>query len=76
MTRADVTTYRDAFTAFIDCSASAVPATECGAQWSKGIASLLGGDQRRMKGAEGMAAYYAGDVLRANGGKSASCRKA
>lgn len=76
MTRADVTTYRDAFTAFIDCSASTVAATECGAQWSKGIASLLGGDQRRLKGAEGMASYYAGDVLRANGGKSATCRKA
>ena len=76
MTRAQVTTYRDAFTAFIDCSASTRPATECGSQWAKGIASLVGGDERTLKRAEGMAAYYAGDVLRANGGKSASCRKA
>jgi glyoxylase-like metal-dependent hydrolase (beta-lactamase superfamily II) len=76
MTRAEVTTYRDAFTAFIDCSASTRPATECGSQWAKGIAPLVGNDERVLKRAEGMAAYYAGDVLRANGGKSASCRKA
>jgi glyoxylase-like metal-dependent hydrolase (beta-lactamase superfamily II) len=76
MTRAEVTTYRDAFTAFIDCSASTRPATECGSDWAKAISSLVGGNERLLKRAEGMASYYAGDVLRANGGKSPSCRKA
>ena len=73
MTRADVMLYRTAFTAFIECSASSRSPAECGAEWAKGIATLVGGDARVLKSAEGMAAYYVGEVLRPNGGQSASC---
>ncbi len=75
MTRAEVTLYKDAFNAMIDCSASKRDKAECASAWAKSISPLVGGNERMLKQAAGMAEYYVGDVLRPNGGKSAYCGK-
>jgi glyoxylase-like metal-dependent hydrolase (beta-lactamase superfamily II) len=75
MTRADVTLYRASFNSLIECSASQRDKGECGAEWAKAIAPLAKGDARALRGADEMAQYYVGEVLRPNGGKSGSCRR-
>jgi glyoxylase-like metal-dependent hydrolase (beta-lactamase superfamily II) len=76
MTRAQFAAYRTAFGALIDCAASDRDKAACAADWTKGISPLVGGDQTELKRATGMTAYYVGDVLRAHGGKSATCASA
>ncbi|MBI1330726.1 MAG: MBL fold metallo-hydrolase [Alphaproteobacteria bacterium] len=74
MTRADIATYHKAFDAFIACAASDRDAKECAEGWAKDAGALLGSDEATQKKAKGMAMYYAKDVLRAHGGKSAECK--
>ncbi len=72
MSRAQFATYRRAFDDFIACAASPRDAKECAADWSTAVAALPGAGPDKQ--AQGMAAYYAKDVLRAHGGKSAECK--
>ncbi len=62
--RADVTLYRDAFGALLDCAAASSEAELCADQWSKAAAPLLdeasGGSAR----AKGYAQYYVENTLR------------
>lgn len=74
MTRGQFGTYRKAFDAFVACAASPREASACAADWAGSVAALPGADPANSKRALGMAAYYARDVLRAHGGKSAECR--
>ena len=76
MTRTEFASYRRAFEAFIDCSASDRPAADCAAGWARDAGPLLAANGMGAKRAEGMAAYYVTEVLRAHGGKSASCKAA
>ena len=75
MNRTEVALYRTAFNALIECSASQRDKAECASDWAQAISPLVGGNERSLNAARGMAAYYVGDVLRPNGGKSATCRK-
>lgn len=72
MTRVQFHTYRTAFDALLACSASARDAAECAAGWAMAVADLPGAGSARQ--AQGMAAYYVKDVLRAHGGNSAECK--
>lgn len=72
MTRAQFEQYRRAFGAFIECSNSASPAGECGAQWADSVESLLEDAASEKPRGRGMAEYYVG-MLRANGGRSEHC---
>lgn len=74
MTRSGFATYRRAFDAFIDCASSARDKDACAAEWTANVATLLGTDEKAQKQGKRMAAYYVGDVLRKNGGKSADCK--
>jgi glyoxylase-like metal-dependent hydrolase (beta-lactamase superfamily II) len=76
MSRAEFGTYRAAFEAFVDCSASSRPATECAAGWTRDAGPLLAANGMDAKRAEAFAGYYVTEVLRAHGGKSASCKSA
>lgn len=76
MSRAEFVSYRKAFEAFIDCSGSSRPAAECAAGWARDAGPMLAANGMDAKRAEAFAAYYVTEVLRAHGGKSASCRAA
>jgi glyoxylase-like metal-dependent hydrolase (beta-lactamase superfamily II) len=67
--------YREAFDAFIECSASVRPEEECASRWAGSIQPLLGEDPLETQQAQRMAKYYAG-MLRANGGRSKYCAAA
>jgi glyoxylase-like metal-dependent hydrolase (beta-lactamase superfamily II) len=73
MTRAQFDTYRSAFNTYMDCVEGSVEAGQCAAGWAAGVGTLLGGDERSRKLAQGYAEYYVG-MLREHGGKSADCR--
>lgn len=76
MTRAQFGLYRMAFNAVVDCAASPTSKTECAAAWADAVAPLLGPDPGARRRAERGTEYYVQDVLRAHGGKSASCKAA
>jgi glyoxylase-like metal-dependent hydrolase (beta-lactamase superfamily II) len=76
MSRSDFDLYRKAFDGFIACGASSRPAADCAADWSRDAGPLLQANGMDAKRAAGFAAYYVTDVLRAHGGKSASCKAA
>ena len=73
MTRAQFETYRQAFSALIDCSNSSRTKAECAFDWSTATAGLRGVNARDARLAQSMTEYYVADVLRAHGGKSATC---
>jgi glyoxylase-like metal-dependent hydrolase (beta-lactamase superfamily II) len=64
--------YRRAFESFIDCSNSARPKEECGADWTSSVGPLLAPGLDEAQRAKKIAAYYV-DMLRANGGRSKYC---
>ncbi len=72
MNRAQFATYRKAFDDFIACAASSRDEKECAAGWAKAVSTLPGAGPDAK--AQGMAAYYVKDVLRAHNGKSAECK--
>jgi glyoxylase-like metal-dependent hydrolase (beta-lactamase superfamily II) len=76
MTRAQFETYRAAFSALVDCSNSSRTKVECASDWSTATAGLRGAGARDLRLAQGMTEYYVADVLRAHGGKSATCATA
>jgi glyoxylase-like metal-dependent hydrolase (beta-lactamase superfamily II) len=73
MTRAQFALYRTAFDQLIDCAASTRGKAECATAWTTTVGPLLGDDPAAAKRAQGMTEYYVEGVLRANGGKSATC---
>jgi glyoxylase-like metal-dependent hydrolase (beta-lactamase superfamily II) len=73
MNRAAFARYRRAFEAVIDCSRTARTKADCAAEWVNNVRPMLGPDPT---GAQSMTEYYVQDVLRANGGKSPSCKTA
>ncbi len=75
MTRASFASYRSAFDALMDCSASARPKEVCAAAWTQAVRPLLDSGQLALGRASGMTADYV-DMLRAHGGKSAFCKAA
>ena len=70
MTHAGFTAYHKAFDALVACSATTHNARECAAGWAHSVKDLLGGSPPAI----GMTAYYVTSILRAPGGKSASCK--
>lgn len=64
MTRETFDAYHRAFDALADCSASARPAAECGADWARNAADFYSTDRAR-EGAGAYAAGYVEQVLRA-----------
>ncbi len=74
MSRAQFAVYRKAFSDLVDCSASSRDRLDCAGDWAKAVESLGDGSDLGRRRAKGMANYYVGDVLRAHGGKSASCK--
>lgn len=73
LTHAQVARYRDAFEAFVACSASARPSQVCAIEWAEGLKSWLQGAPFDAARAATVAVYYV-ELLRANGGKSRYCR--
>jgi glyoxylase-like metal-dependent hydrolase (beta-lactamase superfamily II) len=76
MTRAQFGAYRAAFSALIDCAKSSRTKTECAADWTKATADLRDPGVGPTRYSQGNTEYYVQDVLRAHGGKSASCKTA
>jgi hypothetical protein len=76
MTRDQFASYRSAFDALIACARSDAAKTACAANWVHDVEPLLGADPLDRKRAQRMTEYYVDDVLRANGGRSASCKAA
>ncbi|HVY88885.1 MAG TPA: MBL fold metallo-hydrolase, partial [Hyphomonadaceae bacterium] len=72
MTRADVTTYRDAFNALIACAKGADTPDACADRWTASAASLQDGAETDGKAAKAYASYYVGSVLR-GGTRRADC---
>jgi glyoxylase-like metal-dependent hydrolase (beta-lactamase superfamily II) len=70
MTHAGFMAYHRAFDALVACSATSHNARECAAGWAHSVKDLLGGSPPAI----GMTAYYVTSVLRAPGGKSATCK--
>ena len=75
MTRAQFLLYQAAFEAFIACSNSGCPASECATAWTDSIRTLLADDPLEQQRAREMAGYYV-ELLRANGGRSKFCAAA
>ena len=75
MTRAQFRVYRGAFEAFVDCSNSRRPASECASGWADSVEPLLADDPGGKPRARETAEYYVG-VLRAGGGRSNYCSQA
>lgn len=72
MTRADVTLYRDAFNALLDCADSDTPAAACADAWAVSAAPLLDAQSGTQADAQTYATYYVESVLRA-GATRADC---
>lgn len=72
LTRAQFERYQGAFDAFVGCSGSARPESECAAQWADSIEPLLADATIEKAVARRLAAYYVG-MLRASGGRSRHC---
>ncbi|HEX5007519.1 MAG TPA: MBL fold metallo-hydrolase [Hyphomonadaceae bacterium] len=76
MTRADVTLYRDAFNALLDCASGAASAESCAEHWSKAAAPLLDEASGDIGQAKAYANYYVENVLRKAEAKPIWCRAA
>jgi len=74
MTRADVTLYRDAFAAFLDCSSGSTAAESCADQWAKAVTPLLDEASGDAGQAQVYARYYVENVLRKPEAKPAWCK--
>lgn len=72
MTRADITLYRDAFGALLDCAASNAPAATCADAWSAAARPLLDDQSGDAIAASRYAGYYVENILR-KPGLSAGC---
>jgi glyoxylase-like metal-dependent hydrolase (beta-lactamase superfamily II) len=72
MSRAQVTLYRSALAAFIECADSNEPKAKCSAGWLQAAAPLLSGGADESAHAQSLTNYYV-DMLRANGGRSEYC---
>ena len=72
MTRGDVTRYRDAFNALLDCADGDAPAAACANAWAASAAPLLDAQSGSQADASAYAGYYVESVLRA-GGTRADC---
>lgn len=64
MTRADVTAYRDAFNALVDCAAGTADAGVCAEAWTTSIAPLQDEQEKDGRAARDYARYYVENVLR------------
>lgn len=64
MTRADVTLYRDAFNALIDCANGAAASDTCARAWASSIATLLDDQSGDAGQAIAYAGYYVENILR------------
>jgi glyoxylase-like metal-dependent hydrolase (beta-lactamase superfamily II) len=73
MTRADVTLYRDAFGALLDCASSLASAEACADQWSKAAAPLLDESSGDAGQASAYAGYYVENILRKTEARPAWC---
>lgn len=65
MTRADVTLYRDAFVALLECAAGDAPEAACARAWALSAAPLLDDAAADAGQAEAYARYYVENILRA-----------
>jgi glyoxylase-like metal-dependent hydrolase (beta-lactamase superfamily II) len=72
MTRADVTLYRDAFSALIACARGTAEVATCADTWATSVASLQDGAETDSRAARGYARYYVESVLRP-GARRADC---
>jgi glyoxylase-like metal-dependent hydrolase (beta-lactamase superfamily II) len=72
LTHNQVRLYQQAFSSFIDCSASPVPKEECATRWTNSIQPLIGSNAADGQQVLRTAAYYV-DMLRANDGRSKYC---
>ena len=73
MSRAQVSQYRSALSAFVECAASNEPKAKCSAAWLAAAAPLLSGAADESARAQSLTNYYV-DMLRANGGRSEYCK--
>jgi glyoxylase-like metal-dependent hydrolase (beta-lactamase superfamily II) len=73
MTRADVTLYRDAFGALLDCASSPASAEACADQWAKAAVPLLDESSGGIGQANAYARYYVENILRKPDAKPAWC---
>jgi glyoxylase-like metal-dependent hydrolase (beta-lactamase superfamily II) len=73
MNRADVTLYRDAFGALLDCAAGSAAGDSCADQWSKAVVPLLDEGSGDIRQANAYARYYVENVLRKPDAKPAWC---
>ncbi len=64
MTRADVTLYRDAFNALLECAAAGAASTTCAGNWSSAAQPLLDSQSGDVATASRYARYYIENVLR------------
>lgn len=76
MSRAEFAAYRTAFGALIDCAGSKADGKQCANAWADYVAARPGTPASAVTEARGAARYYVQEVLRANGGRSASCKAA
>jgi glyoxylase-like metal-dependent hydrolase (beta-lactamase superfamily II) len=74
MNRDQFAAYRTAFNSLIACARSDRAQSACAADWVQAVKPLLGSNPVEPRRAQAMTEYYVGDVLRANGGKSAGCK--
>jgi glyoxylase-like metal-dependent hydrolase (beta-lactamase superfamily II) len=74
MARADVTLYRDAFDALLDCASGPAPADACADQWSEDIGPLLDEGSGDVSRAGRLIVYYVEDVLRKEDAEPAWCK--
>jgi glyoxylase-like metal-dependent hydrolase (beta-lactamase superfamily II) len=73
MSRTQVTQYRSALAAFIECAASNEPKAKCSTAWLEAAAPLLSGEADESAHTQSLTNYYV-DMLRANGGRSEYCK--
>ena len=74
MDRAQFDAWRGAFNTFMDCVEGTSEAGLCADAWADAATPLMGGGEAARREARGYAEYYVG-LLRANGGRSADCRR-
>jgi glyoxylase-like metal-dependent hydrolase (beta-lactamase superfamily II) len=73
LNRAEFEVYRKAFGDLIDCAGSSAAPKVCVSAWTTSVTPLFSGANDKAD-SEGMTGYYVVEVLRKNGGDSASCR--
>ena len=73
MSRGQFVTYRAAFGALADCAASSRPKAECASEWMDATRDIDTSDPKLRSAGQTMTEGYV-EMLRANGGDSASCK--